>query len=115
MYTMRAMVKFKQSSEQCPVYGIIEFCSKKWAMHILRTIADQKTMRFCAIKEALPEINSRILSERLTELEERGFINRVVTGDKPISIEYHITEKGADLRSVFKSFCKFGEKWGKKK
>lgn len=111
MYTLYIMVLPKSSSEQCPVYGIIEFCSKKWAMHILRAIGDQKTMRFCAIKEALPEINSRILSERLTELEERGFIDRVVTGDKPICIEYNITEKGADLRSVFSCFCKFGEKW----
>ena len=112
MYTVRIMAKPKSSSEQCPVYGIIEFCSKKWAMHILRVIADQKTMRFCTIKEALPDINSRILSERLSELEEEGFIDRIVTEDKPICIEYRITEKGADLRSVFTCFCKFGEKWG---
>ena len=96
----------------CPIYSTIEFCSRKWAMHILRCIADHKTMRFSEIQEALPEINSRMLSERLSELEQEGFIERTVIDEKPICIEYSITEKGADMRSVFKCFCKFGEKWG---
>lgn len=109
------MVDKKSSSCKCPVYSIIDFCSKKWAMHILRTIADHKTMRFSEIKEALPEINSRMLSERLTELEEEGLIDRTVIDEKPICIEYTITEKGADMRNIFKCFCKFGEKWGKRK
>ena len=84
-------------------------------MHILRCIADNKTMRFCEIKEALPEINSRMLSERLSELEEEGLVDRIVLDEKPICIEYSITEKGADMRNVFKSFCAFGKKWGQKK
>ncbi len=105
------MPKKKPSSCDCPIYGIIDFCSKKWAMHILRCVADENSMRFCEIKEALPEINSRILSERLTELEEEGLIKRKVTDGKPICIEYSITEKGSDLQSVFKGFCKWGQKW----
>ena len=106
------MPKKQPSSCNCPIYRIIDFCSKKWAMHILRSIADAKTMRFCEIKEALPDINSRILSERLSELEEEGLVERTVTNDKPICIEYSITEKGADMRDIFKSFCVFGKKWG---
>lgn len=109
------MVDKKSSSCNCPVYNIIEFCSKKWAMHILRCIADNKTMRFSQIKEEIPEINSRILSERLTELEEEGLIDRTVIDEKPICIEYTITEKGADMRKIFTCFCNFGKKWGKKK
>ena len=84
-------------------------------MHILRCIADHKTMRFSEIKEEIPEINSRILSERLGELEEEGLIDRTVIDEKPICIEYTITEKGADMRNIFRCFCKFGQKWGKKK
>ncbi|MBT4119416.1 MAG: helix-turn-helix transcriptional regulator [Candidatus Peribacter sp.] len=109
------MATKKSSSCNCPTYSIIEFCSKKWAMHILRCIADNKTMRFSEIKEEIPEINSRILSERLGELEEEGLIERVVIDEKPICIEYNITEKGADMRNIFKCFCTFGKKWGKKK
>ena len=109
------MAKTKPSSCNCPTYSIIEFCSKKWAMHILRCIADHKTMRFSEIKEEIPEINSRILSERLGELEEEGLIERIVIDEKPICIEYNITEKGADMRNIFKCFCTFGKKWGKKK
>ena len=81
-------------------------------MHILRTIADAKKLRFSEIKDALPEINSRILSERLSELEEEKLIKRNITKGKPIVIEYEITEKGADLRSVFRCCCNWGKKWG---
>lgn len=109
------MPKKQLSTCDCPIYGIIDFCSKKWAMHILRCIADNKSMRFCEIKEELPEINSRILSERLSELEEEELIDRTVTNDKPICIEYSITPKGADLQAVFGCFCKWGKKWGNKK
>jgi DNA-binding HxlR family transcriptional regulator len=108
---MLHMPKKQSSACECPIYGIIDFCSKKWAMHILRCIAGAKKMRFCEIKDDLPEINSRILSERLTELEEEGLIDRTVTDDKPTCIEYSITEKGSDLQSVFKGFCKWGQKW----
>jgi len=109
------MPKKQLSACDCPIYGIIDFCSKKWAMHILRSIADTKKMRFCEIKESLPEINSRILSERLTELEVEGLIERTVTDGKPICIEYSITNKGADLQTVFSGFCKWGKKWGNRK
>jgi DNA-binding HxlR family transcriptional regulator len=57
----------------------------------------------------------RILSERLSELEEEKLIKRIVTNTKPIVIEYEITEKGADLRSVFRCCCNWGKKWGKRK
>jgi len=84
-------------------------------MHILRTIAEHKKIRFSQIKKDLPDINSRILSERLSELEEDKLITRIVKSSKPIVIEYEITEKGADLKKVFSAFCKWGEKWGEKR
>ena len=101
------------TSPSCPIYCIIEKMSKKWSMLILRSFADTKQMRFSDILEALPEINSRILSERLTDLEEEGVIRRTVTKTKPATITYEITEKGMDLRKVFGGFTTWAKKWGK--
>lgn len=98
----------------CPIYKIIETLSKKWALLILRTIGEKKKIRFSEIKQALPEINSRILSERLSHLEEEEIIKRVVLDTKPISISYEITEKGADLKQIFDCFVKWADKWGAK-
>ena len=102
-----------ESGHCCPVYKIIETLSKKWSLHVLRSLADNGKMRFSDFQEQLPEINSRMLSERLTELEGEGLIERNVLDTKPITVEYQITEKGEDLKSVFKGFCAWGKKWGK--
>ncbi len=78
----------------------------------MRAIAEEKKMRFSDLKEALPEINSRMLSERLSELEEEGLIVRNVQQTKPIVIEYEVTEKGMDLKKVFSELCSWCKKWG---
>lgn len=62
--------------------------------------------------EALPELNTRILSERLTEFEKEGLITRSVKHTKPITISYEITKKGMALQSVFDSFVVWCKKWG---
>ena len=95
----------------CPEQKIIDTLSKKWNLLILRFMEKEKTMRYCNLQEAIPDINSRMLSERLTELEEEGFIERIVKETKPICIEYKITEKGKDLRKIFDCFCQWTKKW----
>lgn len=74
-------------------------------------MSDNKTMRFSDIKKRLPDINARILSERLSELEEKDLITRKIVESKPITIEYEITEKGMDLKKVFDAFCSWAKKW----
>jgi DNA-binding HxlR family transcriptional regulator len=86
--------------------------SHKWSLHIVRAISDNGTLRYCNLQEVLPDINSRMLSERLSELEEEGIIERNVKKTKPICIEYRVTEKGKDLRKVFDAFCQWSKKWG---
>ena len=101
----------QSTSCACPTYRIIERLSKKWSLLIIRSLTERKRMRFSEIAEFLPEINSRILSERLSELEEEGLIRRTVEGSKPITISYEITEKGMDLRRVFVAFISWAKKW----
>lgn len=95
----------------CPIYRSIEALTKKWTIHILRTMSEHKQMRFTDIKEALPEINSRMLSERLSDLEEEGMLERTVQNTKPITIEYTITEKGKDFETVLDAICSWARKW----
>ena len=114
MYTILAMCPKDATSGSCccPIYKNMEALSKKWVWHILRVIAEGKTVRFTEVKDALPDINSRILSERLSDLEEEGMIERSVKETKPIVIEYAITEKGKDFKGVLDAFCSWAKKWG---
>ena len=104
----------QSTSTTCSIHCIIDKLSKKWSLLILRTITRHKHLRFSEIRDALPEINSRILSARLSELEKEKLIKRKVENTKPITIYYEITEKGLDLRNVFKGFVEWSKKWGMK-
>lgn len=84
------------SSIVCPVLGLMNTLSKRWVMHTLRVIAEWKE-NFNEIKRAIPGISAKILSERLTELEEEGFIIRKVIDGKPIKIQYSFTERWKSL------------------
>ncbi len=104
----------RKSPAASPTERIIEKLSKRWTLLILHTFTEKRTLRFSSLLEALPKINSRILSQRLSELEKEALISRTVSGKKPITIVYTITEKGMDLRRVFDGFAIWGKKWDKK-
>lgn len=80
----------------CPIQSVFNFLSKRWMLLILRSIHEEKET-FGDIKRSLGSISSKILSERLSELEQEGLITRSVTGEKPVKIRYAITKKGAKL------------------
>ncbi|MDO8648209.1 MAG: helix-turn-helix domain-containing protein [Candidatus Peregrinibacteria bacterium] len=100
------------SSATCSLTCILEKVSKKWSLLILRALTQEKKLRFCKLEESLPDINARILCERLSELEREGLIARTVETSKPVCVTYAITRKGMDLRAVFEGFALWAKKWG---
>lgn len=94
------------------MYRSIEVLSKKWAMHIMRHLSDKGEMRFTQMKELIPDISSRLLSQRLTELATFGLVRRTVKQGKPVIVEYEITPKGRDFRKVNDALCAWAKKWG---
>ncbi len=100
---------------ECPSYKLIETISRKWVLMIIKTMCEHHKMRFSDIQKCLPDINSRILSARLSELEKEGFLDRVVEDSKPIAISYELTQKALDLKKVFHVFMDWAKKWAHKK
>ena len=72
----------------------------------------EKKLRFKEIIDALPKLNTRILSQRLTEMEQEGLIVRSVTQTKPITISYEISRKGLALQEVFEHYADWVKTWG---
>lgn len=95
----------------CPRYEkTMELLGKRWTGLILRILMGGPK-RFGAFREQVPEISDRILSDRLTELEEVGIILRHVHQTKPVLIEYELTEKGQELKQVVDSVQEWAERW----
>jgi len=83
---------------------------KKWIGLIVFSLLDGPK-KFSDIEKFIPGLSGRVLTERLKELEKIGIINKNVTSDNTVKINYELTRKGIDLSNVFKSIGDWAEKW----
>lgn len=84
----------------CPAQGLLKLLSGKWKAEIFRLAAEQP-LRFSNLLRQIQGSNKQSLSVALKELEEAGLLQKVVIKQKPLHIEYYITEKGKSLIPVF--------------
>jgi DNA-binding HxlR family transcriptional regulator len=61
----------------------------------------------------IPRIRQKVLTERQRELEEAGIINRIVLDEKPVRIEYCLTDMGKELEPVLEEVRIWDRKWMK--
>src|SRR6266571_1376573 len=93
-------MKIQQAGAFCPLYHrAVELIGRRWTGAILRAML-VGISRFSDFTEAIPGLSDRMLSERLKELEAEGVVQRCVTPDTPVRIEYRLTDKGRALVSV---------------
>ncbi|WP_227939786.1 winged helix-turn-helix transcriptional regulator [Alkalihalobacillus deserti] len=98
-------------SQMCPKYELaMDLLGKKWTGLIIRVLLDGPK-RFKDIKAQIPDMSDRILTERMKELEQADIIVRNVFPEKPVRIEYVLSEKGLALRPVIESIQSWGEHW----
>ncbi|ANE45118.1 HxlR family transcriptional regulator [Paenibacillus swuensis] len=98
-------------SKMCPRYeSAIDLLGKKWTGLIIRVLLGGPR-RFKDIKEQIPDMSDKILTERMKELEQVGVIRRNVYAETPVRIEYDLTDKGKGLEHVIESIQDWGEKW----
>jgi DNA-binding HxlR family transcriptional regulator len=104
--------KSKTRSETfCPLYHqAVELIGSRWTGAVLRALLAGVT-RFSDLSEAIPGISDRMLSERLKELEAQGIVERTVIPDRPVRIEYHLTEKGRSLGTVVETISQWASEW----
>jgi len=63
------------------------------------------------IENTLPNLSGKVLSDRLKELEEEGILTRTVYPEKPVRIEYCLTEKGHALLPLMNNIQDWATCW----
>jgi len=100
--------------QPCPRYeramGIL---GKKWTFIMLRCLMEAPR-RFSDISTYVSGLSDRLLSQRLQELEEAGIVERQVFTQRPVSVEYSLTEKGQALRHVVSAIQVWADDWSHK-
>lgn len=95
---------------ECPINHTFKLVGKKFTMLIIRNMIHHGHKRFNQFLE-IEEINAKILSARLKEMEKDGLIERKVYPDTPIRVEYTITEKGRALEPILDQMSAFSMKY----
>ncbi|KCZ72033.1 putative transcriptional regulator [Candidatus Methanoperedens nitroreducens] len=85
----------------------MDIISKKWALLIINAVGNYQRIRYSEIRDTLGEINSKVLSDRLKELEEAGLIKREAYAEIPPRVEYSLTEDGEALRKAIMPLMKW--------
>ena len=96
----------------CSLYHrAVELVGKRWTGAILLVLLDDSPLRFSEIKQAVPELSDRLLSERMKELEAEGIVERTVIDATPVRVEYALTDKGRALESPLRTLKSWAQDW----
>lgn len=94
----------------CPVEYTAAIISNKWKIIILRELIDG-TKRYNELTRNVVGISAKVLTQNLRDLEQDGIVARKVYPEVPPKVEYSLTNKGKDLKSVIDSMKEFGMKY----
>lgn len=82
---------------QCPIRNILARLGDKWSLLTLYTLSQGGTMRFGALRRAVPDISQKMLTATLRTLEEDGLVRRQLFPEIPPRVEYALTERADSL------------------
>ncbi|MFC7074630.1 winged helix-turn-helix transcriptional regulator [Halovenus rubra] len=83
----------------CPLTGVIDTLSRKYAMQLVSIIGAHDSLRFAEIEDHLPTASTSTISKRLDEFEEAGLVSRTQYNEIPPRVEYALTDEGDEIRS----------------
>jgi len=93
---------------KCSIEYTQSMLGGKWKLVILWHLAFDGVHRFNEIKRRLTGVTHKVLSEKLKELENDGFITRIQYNEVPPRVEYSLTEKGMTVIPILEAMHKWG-------
>jgi DNA-binding HxlR family transcriptional regulator len=91
----------------CPLEGIIDVISKKWALLIINAIGNFGSLRFNKLMEELRGISPKTLADTLKRLQEEGLLKRKSFSEIPPRVEYSLSDDGQALREAVMPILKW--------
>ena len=95
-------------SYNCPVEYAVSVLNGKWKTVILAWLKESP-LRYNQLKRKIPNISDKVLTQRLKDLEELGFITKRKQEDGDYNFEYCLTDKGNSLRPVLDALYNWGK------
>jgi DNA-binding HxlR family transcriptional regulator len=105
------MKRSKETPSPCAIGGLLELLTRPWTLHILWSLSTNGPMRFGVLRKNVAGISSRVLTERLRMLEDKGFVFRHYEPTIPPAVTYGITLRMKDIEKVLAQLEGLARKW----
>ena len=97
--------------EPCPIERGMRILGGKWKGSILWHLKDGP-VRFNDLARQLGGASKKMVNQRLKELEALGIVERRVISDRPVAVEYAITDFGRSALVVLDRMREWAESEG---
>jgi len=84
----------------CPVTTTASLICKKWHPVIVHRLLEHGPSGFNELKADVDGISSKVLSSSLDDLEEKQLVDREIISEKPVRVQYSLTDHGRSLEPV---------------
>ena len=95
------MIKLNDKTYTCPVDLTLRFVGGKWKLLILSHLYNYKTRSYSEIRDNLPGISEKMLSQQLRELKQDDLIQKHIVTKKPLRVDYSLTKQGESLSDLY--------------
>lgn len=95
----------------CTVELTLNVIGGKWKPIILYHLGQEGVRRFGELRQSIPNITQKMLTQQLRELEQDGLVHREVYAQVPPKVEYSLTAFGQSIIPVMHSLCQWGQSY----
>ncbi|SER18168.1 winged helix-turn-helix transcriptional regulator [Natrinema salaciae] len=104
----RCVASWCADDDWCTVTCTAHLIGKKWHPVIVHRLLERGPLGFNALGAEIDAISSTVLSSSLEELTANGLVDREIVNEKPVRVEYSLTEQGAALEPVIDAMDTWG-------
>jgi DNA-binding HxlR family transcriptional regulator len=91
----------------CPLTAALAAIGGKWKLIIVYWLAESPK-HFAALREVMPGISQKVLTQQLRELVSDGIVYRQPQGAIPAPVEYSLTDYGRSLLPLVEDVRRWG-------
>ena len=93
--------------ERCDLTECMAVLSGAWAANVIWHLREGPR-RFSELRADIAPVSSKVLTQRLRELQDKGVLSRTVMDTSPPSVEYELTPLGGELIPALTAIVKVG-------
>ena len=103
-----APIRRRNPVSDCPLTAALAAMGSKWKLIIIYWLAEEPR-HFAGLRQKMPAISQKVLTEQLRELEADGLIERLVTGPVPAPVRYRLSRHGETVLPLVEEARRWGQ------